>query len=109
MGLKPNSSHRAELVLFVFLVLGLVFQVGLARMETDSVLFRGRTAFEKRCLFALGQVRGLGTKARHIWLSRRERLAKLLPKDARTLNAAAGEQLRPWACHKETDEFLGPA
>ena len=34
--LKPNGNHRAELVLFVFLDLGLVFQVGLARMKSDS-------------------------------------------------------------------------
>ena len=51
----------------------------------------GRLAFEKRRLFALGHARELGTKARRIWLPKREGFEKLLPKDARTLNEAAGE------------------
>jgi len=109
VGLKSIGNHRAELELFVFLEFGLVFQVGLARTGTDSVLFRGRLAFEERRLFALGHVRELGTKARRIWLPKWEGFEKLLPKDARTLNEAVGEQLRPCTRRKEIDEFLVPA
>ena len=69
VGLKPIGSHHAELVLFVFFEFGLVFQVGFARTKTDSAL-SGRPAFEKRCIFALGHVHRLGTKAR--WLPKRE-------------------------------------
>ena len=90
VGLKPSGNRRAELVLFVFLDFGLVFQVRLARTGTDSVLFRGRLAFEERGLLALGHVHRLGTKAR--WLPKREGLAQLQPKDARSSNEAADEQ-----------------
>jgi len=72
--LKPNGNHHAELMLFVFLDLGLVFQVGLARAKSDSGPFRHRDAPEKRCLLALGQVRELGTKERRIWLAKRDGL-----------------------------------
>ena len=33
----------------------------------------------------------------------------LQPKDARTWNEAADEQLRPCACRIETDDLLGPS
>ena len=105
VGLKPIGSHHAELVLFVFFEFGPVFQVGLARTKTDSAL-SGRPAFEKRCFFALGHVHRLGTKAR--WLPKGEGLAPLQPKDARTLNGAAGERLRPCTCRKEADDLLEP-
>ena len=70
MGLTPSGNHRAELVLFVFLVLGLVFQVRLARTKGDSGFFSGRPALEKRFLFALGRVREPGTKRWCTWLAK---------------------------------------
>jgi len=101
--LKPLGNHRAEPVLFVFLDFGFVFQFWLARTKTDSAL-SGRPAFEKRCIFALGHVHRLGTKGR--WLPKREGLAPLQSKDARTLNDAAGERLRPCICRKKLTIFL---
>jgi hypothetical protein len=40
---------------------------------------------------------------------RSETNQKLQPKDARTVNEAAGEQLRPCDCHQETADILEPS
>jgi len=89
--LKPSGNHHAEFVLFVLLELDLVFQVGLARTKTDSVLSGTDPLSRSTASLFLAHVRELGTKARRVWPPKRERLEKLLPKDARTLNEAAGE------------------
>ena len=106
--LKPNGNHRAELVLFALLDLGLVFQVGLARTKRDRD-FSEADLLPRSDASLLLAMRANSERRRDAFGWRSETDQEPQPKDARTWNEAAGEQLRPYDCHKETADFLVPS